>query len=51
MCPYHRISVRRKTKKRCGQGAFAEEIKKTCGNGWGYQGALLKYVGKEPVSY
>ena len=42
MCRNHKISLRNKTKNRCGQQGWEEEVKKTCGKGCGYQGELLK---------
>ena len=39
---YHRTSVSNKAKKRCVQGCWTEEVKKTCGKRWGYRVTLLK---------
>ena len=41
MCRDNRISVRNKSKKVCAWG-WVENVKKTCGKGWGYVGTLLK---------
>ena len=39
---YQRISVRNNAKKEVWAESWAEQVMKTFGKGWGYQGTLMK---------